>query len=61
MTLEMILPDQTVPFKVQRILDNRLVEVDQTHGGLKGCWIPVERNPGEFALFREAMVPELTS
>lgn len=55
MKLEMILPDQTVPFIVEKILTSNFQEIDEIHGGQDCCWVPLNSNPGTFALFREKL------
>ncbi len=55
MVLEMIYQSATISFNVEKIFNNQFQEIDKTHGGLDCCWIPFDRNPGEFVLFREAL------
>ena len=55
MALEMVRPSDTVPFTVARILNEQFNEINETHGGRGCCYVPFDRDPGEFVLFREKM------
>jgi len=55
MTLELLTKDNTIPFTVDSIINQKNMHVDSIHGGLHYCWIPYPDNPGEFALLREKL------
>jgi putative protease len=55
MQLEMLKGDQTEIITVDKILNDKLQEVDTIHGGMNACFIPYPENPGEFVLFREQL------
>lgn len=56
MTLELLTPNDTIPFEVTDILDKNLRSIDAIHGGLHYCYIPYPQDPGEFALLREKLI-----
>ncbi|VAX37918.1 Uncharacterized protease YegQ [hydrothermal vent metagenome] len=55
MSLEMILPNDTITFTVQNLTNEKFQEIDTAHGGAGCCWMSFDKNPGEFVLFREAL------
>lgn len=52
-TYELCLPDRDEVFEVTAMFNDFDEPIDQIHGGLRTCWIPCERDPGEYALLRE--------
>ncbi|VAW15210.1 Uncharacterized protease YegQ [hydrothermal vent metagenome] len=55
MSLEMTLPEKTITFEVENLLDQNKNPVEAVHGGAGFCYIPYPTNPGEFVLFREKL------
>ncbi|MBT3201056.1 MAG: U32 family peptidase [Phycisphaerales bacterium] len=52
---ELCLPDQLRRIVVEDLFDVKNEPVDEIHGGLHFCWIPVADDPGAFALLREKL------
>jgi U32 family peptidase len=50
---ELCLPDRVRTIVAEDLLDAGREPVDQIHGGLHFCWIPLAEDPGQFALLRE--------
>jgi len=55
MTLELLTKNDTIPFNVDAIINQKEMNVDSIHGGLHYGWIPYPDDPGEFALIREKL------
>lgn len=54
--LELVSPTDTQKIQVTELYDEDFSAVDEIHAGPKlCCWIPCERNPGEFVILREQM------
>lgn len=51
--LELCTGEKDVEITVGRIIDAKGKELEQIHGGLHTCWIPYDKNPGEFSILRE--------
>jgi len=50
---ELCSPSEVSRIVVEDLFDDERAPVAQIHGGLHFCWIPVDANPGQFALLRE--------
>jgi putative protease len=55
MELELMDNNSTHIITVSKILDERMREVEEIHGGLHHCWIPYPEKPAEFSLLREQL------
>ena len=53
--LELCLPESNEIFTVKDIFDLKGSPVSQVHGGASHCWITFPKDPGPFAILREAI------
>ncbi len=51
--LELVTPQATTPFKVEKLYNVEFEEIDMIHGGLHYCWIPWDEEFAGFGLLRE--------
>ena len=50
---EICLPNETLNITVDQMFNERRLPITEMHGGSGCCWIPCDRNPGEYAVLRE--------
>ncbi|MBF0490161.1 MAG: U32 family peptidase C-terminal domain-containing protein [Candidatus Omnitrophica bacterium] len=54
-TYELCLPQQDELFTVEELFDEKGNSVKLVHGGISSCWIKFPKDPGPFAVIREAI------
>ncbi|NOG45080.1 MAG: U32 family peptidase [Calditrichaeota bacterium] len=53
MELQLMEKNSTTSFRVEKIYNEYMREIEAIHGGVHYCWIPYPEKPEEFALLRE--------
>lgn len=56
MTLELLKPTSTTELVISELYNTEFDPIDAIHGGLHFCYIPIQDDPGEFALLREKLI-----
>ncbi len=54
--LELLMPSKTIPFRLNKILDEQDRPVDVAHGGGVDVFLPLPEDPGEFGILRKVLV-----
>ena len=51
--LELITKTKTIPFKIDKLYDDKFEPIDKIHGGLQFCHVPYPEPVDDFCLIRE--------
>ncbi len=53
--MELVTPEETVPFRLEHIFDEEQNPLSAAHGGGKDVWLPLPKAPAPFAILRKVV------